>query len=68
MRRILIDRADKKQTLKRGVERKRMELNDVALAENQEIDQLLELNESLDGLEAKTRALPNWSSCDFSLG
>ncbi len=51
MRRILIDRARKKQTLKRGVERKRVELTDDALAEDHGIEELLELNEALTLLE-----------------
>ncbi len=68
MRRILIDRARKKQTLKRGVERKRMELDDVALAENQEIDQLLELNESLDSLEAEDPKVAELVKLRFFIG
>ena len=51
MRRILIDRARKKQTLKRGVERKRVELTDNALAEDHGIEELLALNEALSSLE-----------------
>ncbi len=51
MRRILIDRARRKQTLKRGMERKRVELTDMALADEQVIEELLELNEALVNLE-----------------
>jgi RNA polymerase sigma factor (TIGR02999 family) len=51
MRRILIDRARKKQTLKRGGERKRVELPDVALEGDQDLQELLELNEALKSLE-----------------
>ncbi len=68
MRRILIDRARKKQTLKRGVERKRIELDDFALAENQEIDQLLELNESLDSLELEDARVAELVKLRFFIG
>ena len=68
MRRILIDTARKKQTLKRGVESKRMELNDAALAENQEIDHLLELSESLDCLEKEDPGVAELVKLRFFIG
>lgn len=52
MRRILIDRARSKKTVKRGVQYKRIDLDEAQLSNQQDIDQLLELNEALSSLEA----------------
>ncbi|MBN8639087.1 MAG: sigma-70 family RNA polymerase sigma factor [Anaerolineae bacterium] len=53
MRRILIDRARQRQRLKRGGNRRRVELPDAALATEPESDDLLALEEALARLEAK---------------
>jgi RNA polymerase sigma factor (TIGR02999 family) len=52
MRRILIDRARSKKTIKRGAEFKRIDLDEAQLSNQQDINQLLELNEALSSLEA----------------
>jgi RNA polymerase sigma factor (TIGR02999 family) len=68
MRRILIDRARTKQTLKRGIEFNRVELDDTALAENQEINQLLALNESLNSLEVADAKVAELVKLRFFVG
>ena len=49
MRRILIDRARRKRTLRHGGEKKRIRLDDVAIGEEAD-DRLLAVHEALDGL------------------
>ncbi len=68
MRRILIDRVRTKQTLKRGIEFNRVELDDTALAENQEINQLLALNESLNSLEVADAKVAELVKLRFFVG
>ncbi|MEQ1904805.1 MAG: ECF-type sigma factor [Pirellulaceae bacterium] len=51
MRRILIDRARAKKTVKRGVQYKRIDLDNEQLGDDHELDQLLALNEALSSLE-----------------
>jgi RNA polymerase sigma factor (TIGR02999 family) len=52
MRRILVDNALRKKTLKRGGDRNREELSEVAPAINPPEDDLIALNEALDHLAA----------------
>lgn len=68
MRRILIDRARNKQSRKRGAEFKRIVMNDVALAEVQEIEQLLLLDKSLDFLEANDAKVAELVKLRFFIG
>ena len=51
MRRILIGRARSKKTLKRGGQHKRINLDEQELGDEHDLDQLLELNDALSGLE-----------------
>jgi RNA polymerase sigma factor (TIGR02999 family) len=51
MRRILIDRARGKLTLKRGGRGKRVDLDQLALAEDEPLDELLALDDALSELE-----------------
>jgi RNA polymerase sigma factor (TIGR02999 family) len=54
MRRILIDRARRKQTRKAGGERRRLDLDDIESAlEEENTDRLLALDEALQQLEAE---------------
>lgn len=55
MRRILIENARRKKSLKRGGDRKREVLDDVVIVNEQgvEIEDLLSLNDALEKLEAK---------------
>jgi RNA polymerase sigma factor (TIGR02999 family) len=53
MRRILIDRARQRHRLKRGGNRRRVELDDAALATEPESEDLLALEQALARLEAK---------------
>lgn len=68
MRRILIDRARSKRTLKRGDGIKRMEFNEHELAENQDLDQLLELNEALSNLEQEDPKVAELVKLRFFVG
>lgn len=58
MRRILVEHARKKKSLKRGGNRQRVELGDSILLSNQEIspDDLLSLNDALDKLSCEDPA------------
>jgi len=57
MRRILIDRARQKKSLKRGGGRRRIELDDAALGhdEDSQADDLVALDEALQKLERKDK-------------
>ncbi|MBX3416450.1 MAG: sigma-70 family RNA polymerase sigma factor [Pirellulaceae bacterium] len=68
MRRILIDRARSKHTLKRGDGIKRIALNERELAENQGLEQLLELNEALSHLEQKEPKIAELVKLRFFVG
>lgn len=50
MRRILVERARRKQTHKHGGDRKRLELNEAELANQSRADELLAVSEALDEL------------------
>ena len=57
MRRILVENARKKKSLKRGGDRQRVELSDSLMLDQQEIssDDLLALNDALDKLSEKDK-------------
>ncbi len=50
MRRILVDNARRKQSLKRGGDRHRLDLDQLAAASSQRLDDLLDIDEALVGL------------------
>jgi len=52
MRRILVENARRKQRVKRGGERKRMDLDDACLVTNLPPDELLLLNDAIESLAA----------------
>ena len=53
MRRILVDNAHRKNTLKRGGDRKRVDLEDANLAENQPTEDVIALDDALRDLESQ---------------
>jgi RNA polymerase sigma factor (TIGR02999 family) len=66
MRRILVDRAREKQTLKRGGDLKRVDLDGIELASPMPDDELLALDEALDRLATvDTRAAEMVKLCFF---
>ena len=58
MRRILVDNARRKRSLKRGWKLERQELNDECLALPEPREDLIALDEALDKLAAKPTARP----------
>jgi hypothetical protein len=63
MRRILIDRARRKRTLRHGGGQQRVDLDHVDLASPTDDDQLLAVNDALDKLASQIKPKPNWSNC-----
>jgi RNA polymerase sigma factor (TIGR02999 family) len=59
MRRILINRARDKQRLKRGGDRKRIDLNQLATATDAMDEDLLALDEAPNCWRSTTRSVPN---------
>ena len=65
MRHVLVDRARERNTLKRGGERQRVTLDDIALSVDTEADVLLQLNDALDRLAAFEPRLARVVECRF---
>ena len=59
MRRIVIERVRQKKSLKRGGGRKRVDLDNAELVTSIPAEQILELNDALDQLEAEAPATAN---------
>jgi RNA polymerase sigma factor (TIGR02999 family) len=68
MRRILIDRARSKKTLKRGAQYKRIILDEQQLGDDHDLDQLLELNEALSSLETEDPKVAELVKLRFFVG
>lgn len=65
MRQVLVDRARERRTLKRGGERRRITLDDEALAVDDPAEGLLELNDALDRLARVEPRLARVLECRF---
>ena len=68
MRRILVNRARDKRRLKRGGDRERVELEEVAVADEAGTPDILALDEALEGLAREEPACASWSSSGSSPG
>ena len=60
MRRILVDRARRKQAQRRGAAAEQVELDGLEIAAPAKDEELLALNDALDRFAAKDRRKPNW--------
>jgi RNA polymerase sigma factor (TIGR02999 family) len=68
MRRILINRARDKQRLKRGGQWKRLDLDQIAVADSLPDDELLAVDEALEQLAAEDQACANLVKLRFFAG
>ncbi len=68
MRRILVDRARERNSLKRGGDRRRLRLEQLHLEAEETPTGFLALHEAIDCLAAKDRAKQNSLNCGFSPG
>jgi RNA polymerase sigma factor (TIGR02999 family) len=68
MRRILIDRARCKHSIKRGGEFKRIDLDERSLGDDQDVDQLLEINDALSDLESEDPKVAELVKLRFFVG
>ena len=68
MRRILIDRARRKQAQKHGGGQQRLDLDELEIAAPTEDDQLLAVNEALDKLEAQDKEAANLVKLRYFVG
>lgn len=65
MRHVLVDRARERSSLKRGGERQRVTLDNVAMSVDTDADVLLQLDEALNGLAAFEPRLASVVDCRF---
>jgi RNA polymerase sigma factor (TIGR02999 family) len=67
MRRILVDSARQKHSLRRGGDRERFDLLEVDLERSGPSMDIFALNEAIDRLEPTIQTKPRWSNCDISV-
>lgn len=68
MRRIVIDHARRRRTLKRGGDVRRVPFDDVALVSHERLDELIDLDEALTRLERFDPQLSKVVECRFFAG